>query len=74
VLEAEIDRRCGAHGRQTAYRHGTQPGYVVFAGRKVSLQKPRLRQKGGPELTRQLYTAFQQDGRLQRAVARQLTH
>lgn len=74
LLEGEIDQRCGAHGAQTAYRHGTQPGYVVFAGRKVSIQKPRLRQKGGPELTLQSYAALQQDGRLQRAVARQLTH
>lgn len=74
VLDAEIDQRCGEHGTQTAYRHGSQPGYIVFAGRKVPLQKPRLRQKGGPELTLQSYAAFQQDGRLQRAMARQLTH
>lgn len=74
VLDAEIDERCGEHGKQTAYRHGQQPGYVVFAGRKVPIQKPRLRHKQGPELTLQSYTAFQQDGRMQRAVARQLTH
>jgi transposase-like protein len=74
LLENEIDQRCGEHGKQTAYRHGQQPGYIVFAGRKVPMQKPRLRQKGGGELTLKSYTAFQQDGRLQRAVARQLTH
>lgn len=74
VLDAEIDGRCGEHGKQTAYRHGQQPGYIVFAGRKVPIQKPRLRQKGGGELPLQSYAAFQQNGRLQRAVARQLTH
>jgi transposase-like protein len=74
VLDAEIDQRCGPHGTQTAYRHGEQPGYILFAGRKVPIQKPRLRQKHGPELTLQSDTAFPQDGRLQRAVARQLTH
>lgn len=74
LLENEIDERCGEHGKQSAYRHGCQPGYIVFAGRKVPIQKPRLRQKGGSELTLQSYAAFQQDGRLQRAVARQLTH
>lgn len=26
LLENEIEQRCGAHGEQTAYRHGTQPG------------------------------------------------
>lgn len=74
LLENEIDERCGEHGKQLAYRHGQQPGYMVFAGRKVPIQKPRLRQKGGPELTLKSYRAFQQNGRLQRAVARQLTH
>src|ERR1041384_4588779 len=69
-LEQEICQRCGPHGQQSAYRHGWQPGYVVFAGRKVSITKPRLRAKAGPELVLKSYQAFQQDGRMQRAVAR----
>jgi putative transposase len=73
-LEQEIDQRCGSHGQQSAYRHGSQPGYIVFAGRKVSISKPRLREKGGTEIRLKSYQAFQQDGRMQRAVARQLTH
>ena len=73
-LEQEIEQRCGPHGQQSAYRHGQQPGYVVFAGRKVGIRKPRLRAKGGGELILKSYQAFQQDGRMQRAVARKLTH
>ena len=73
-LEQEIEQRCGSHGQQKAYRHGSQPGYVVFAGRKVSIDKPRVREKGGQEVTLKSYQAFQQDGRMQRAVARKLTH
>jgi transposase-like protein len=73
-LEEEIQQRCGSHGEQVAYRHGTQPGYVVYAGRKVVIPKPRLRAKGGGELRLQSYQAFQQNGRMQRAVARKLTH
>jgi transposase-like protein len=73
-LEQEIDQCCGTHGQQSAYRHGQQPGYVVFAGRKVSIDKPRVRAKGGQEITLKSYQAFQQDGRMQRAVARKLTH
>ena len=38
-LEQEIAQRCGLHGQQSAYRHGRQPGYVIFAGRKVSIAK-----------------------------------
>ena len=73
-LEEEIQQRCGPHGQQQAYRHGIQPGYIIYAGRKVSIPKPRVRAKGGRELVLQSYRAFQQDGRMQRAVARQLTH
>jgi putative transposase len=73
-LEEEIAQRCGPHGQQSAYRHGHQPGYIVFAGRKVPIAKPRLRAKGGQEVLLQSYQAFQQNGRMQRAVARKLTH
>jgi len=73
-LEEEIRQRCGPHGQQSAYRHGSQPGYIVYAGRKVSILKPRVRAKGGGEVVLKSYEAFQQDGRMQRAVARKLTH
>jgi len=52
-LEEEITQRCGPHGQQVAYRHGAQPGYVIYAGRKVPIAKPRLRAKGGGELSLQ---------------------
>lgn len=68
-MEQELERRCGPWGEQTHHRHGTQPGYVIFHGRKVPLQRPRLRQKGGGEATLESYRCFQQNGRLQRAVA-----
>jgi len=74
VLEEEIAQHCGRHGRQSAYRHGSQPGYVVYAGRKVHIPKPRVRQKGAGEIGLRTYAAFQQDGRMQRAVARKLKH
>ncbi len=70
VLEEEIRQQCGPHGRQCAYRHGSQPGYVVYAGRKVHISKPRVRNKGAGEVSLRTYQAFQQDGRMQRAVAR----
>src|ERR1043165_8969861 len=72
LMEQEIQDRCGAWGSQKAYRHGKQAGYVVYAGRKVPMAKPRLRSKDGQELALESYRAFQQDGRMQRAVARKL--
>lgn len=74
LLEQEIDSHCGPHGQQVAFRHGSQPGYIVYAGRKVPIDKPRVRQRGGQEIRLKSYEAFQQDGRMQRAVARKLTH
>ena len=71
-MDQEIERRCGPWGAQSHYRHGTQPGYVVFQGRKVSLWRPRLRAKAAGEATLESYRLFQQDGRMQRAVARKL--
>lgn len=71
-MEQEIAQRQGRWGQQTHYRHGTQPGYVVFHGRKVPLDRPRLRQKDGGEAALESYHLFQQDGRMQRAVARKL--
>ena len=74
VLEEEIEQHCGQYGSQEAYRHGAQPGYVVYAGRKVPFQKPRVRKKGAQEVKLRTYEAFQQNGRMQRAVARKLKH
>lgn len=71
-MEAELEQRTGRHGQQTHYRHGSQPGYVVFHGRKAGIERPRLRQKGGGEAPLSSYQLFQQDGRMQRAVARKL--
>jgi transposase-like protein len=71
-MDQEIERRCGTWGEQSHYRHGAQGGYVIFHGRKVPIQRPRLRDKAAGEAPLQSYQLFQQDGRMQRAVARKL--
>src|SRR5690348_11199241 len=40
VMEGEIQKRLGRWGQQPIHRHGSQAGYVVYGGRKVSLQRP----------------------------------
>ncbi len=72
VMEQEIMSRLGRHGSQSHYRHGQQPGYVVYGGRKTTLERPRMRTVDGKEAELKSYGAFQQDGKMQRAVARQL--
>src|SRR6267378_6490503 len=73
VMEAEIQQRLGQWGQQPVFRHGQQPGYVVFGGRKVRLERPRVRSREHTEVGLASYQAFQKDGKLQQAVARQLT-
>ena len=72
VMEAEIQQKLGHWGRQAASRHGRQSGYVIFGGRKVVLERPRLRSREDKEVGLASYQAFQKDGKLQQAVARQL--
>ncbi len=72
VMEAEVQRKVGQWGRQSVWRHGQQPGYVIFGGRKVVLQRPRLRSPDQHEVPLSSYKAFQSKGKLQEAVSRQL--
>lgn len=73
VMEEEIRQKLGKWGEREIYRHGHQRGYVMYAGRKVHLERPRLRSLGQEEIPLTSYQNFQKDGKLQQAVARQLT-
>ncbi len=76
LLEDEVSRRVGppyrpdpASGNQ---RWGHQPGYVVFSGQKMALERPRVRTRAGQEVELENYRRLQQDGRMQRAVAERI--
>ena len=51
LLEADVDRLVGPKGRhnpgRTAVRHGTQPGPVTLGGRRVRVDRPRVRRADG---------------------------
>ena len=49
-------------------RWGQQPGYVVFGGQKVAVERPRVRTRKGQEVELDSYARLQHDGRRQRAV------
>jgi len=72
VMAAEIRQKAGPWGGQSMHRHGHQAGYVIYGGRKVTLQRPRLRSRENKEVPLASYQAFQKDGKMQQAVARQL--
>ena len=72
ILENEVTRRVGPphrpHQSAGCVRWGKQPGYVVFSGRKVPVERPRVRTREGQEVELDSYDQLQQDGKLQRAV------
>jgi transposase-like protein len=76
LLDDEVDHKVGsryAHVPQrAAFRHGHEDGFVVFAGRKVPLPRPRVRAVDGREVPLDRYGMFQAAGRMQEAVARRV--
>ncbi len=72
VMNREIETRTGPWGHQQLYRYGKQRGYVVYAGRKLALDRPRLRDPRKGEVPLESYKAFQSEGKMQRAVARRV--
>ena len=76
ILEDEVTRRVGPPYRPDpaagARRWGSQPGYVVFGGQKIALNRPRVRSREGEEVELDSYRRLQQDGRMQRAVAERI--
>jgi putative transposase len=72
ILENEVTSRVGPPHRPNpsagCVRWGKQSGYVVFAGQKIPLERPRVRTREGREVELESYGQLQQDGKLQRAV------
>jgi putative transposase len=76
ILEEEVRQRVGPPHRPDpaagAVRWGRQPGYVIFGGQKIPLERPRVRTREGAEVELESYGKLQQDGRMQRAVAERI--
>ena len=72
VMKSEVESQLGEWGQQSAYRHGQQRGYIVYAGRKVAVKRPRVRSKDNQEVPLKSYQAFQSEGRMQKAVAKKV--
>src|SRR5271169_5028849 len=72
ILENEVTRRVGPPHRPDpssgAVRWGRQPGYVMFGGQKVAVDRPRVCTRQGEEVQLDSYARLQHDGRRQRAV------
>ena len=74
LLEEEVERLCGAkHSRspgRAVSRHGHQAGFVVMAGQKLPIQRPRVRPAGprGAEVGLQSYALMQSSEAMPRSA------
>ena len=63
LLDADVERLVGPKGRhnpdRAAVRHGTQPGKVTLGGRRIAVDRPRVRRADGTaELPLPTWQAF----------------
>lgn len=76
LLDDEVDQKVGDRyihlSERAAFRHGHEDGFIVFAGRKVPIRRPRVRAVDGREVPLERYRMFQAEGRMQEAVGRRV--
>jgi hypothetical protein len=62
LMEADVAAACGPRGRhdpeRTVVRHGSERGSVTVGGRRVGVQRPRIRATGGGEVPVPAYDLF----------------
>ena len=76
VLRADAERIAGAKGtrrrKRTANHWGTRAAEVPFAGRHITVQRPRVRSTAGPEVPLPSLEAFRQHDALDERTIEQL--
>jgi len=77
MLEEEVTALAGPKGKhdkeRTHYRHGTEAGSVTLGGRKLPIQRPRVRSVDGQEARLEVYEmAHDHNALLEAAVSRML--
>ncbi len=74
ILDDEVRQRVGPPYQPEPggvnLRWGRQPGYVVFGGQKIAVERPRVRARTGEAVELDNYRRLQQDGRRQRTGAK----
>jgi len=72
MIDEEVEQLAGPKGSHndqvSGYRWGKEQGHAVFMGRKVALEKPRVRARDGGEIPLRRYQAFRHPQRMAQAV------
>ena len=71
-VEALAGKRYEHQDDRQANRWGREESHVVFAGKKVAIERPRVRSRDSKEVSLERLRLFQTKGRLQDAAARQV--
>jgi transposase-like protein len=76
LLEEEVERLAGVKHKHNPDRQGLRWGkeesHVVFGGRKIAVERPRVRSLDGKEIALERFRLFQAGSRMEEAVARQV--
>ena len=76
LLEEEVERLAGEKHKHNPDRQGLRWGkeesHVVFGGRKIAVERPRVRSLAGKEIALERFRLFQAGSRMEEAVARQV--
>ena len=76
MIDEEVEQVAGHRYKhepdRQAHRWGNDEGHVIFAGRKVAMDKPRVRSVDGREVPLTRYYAFSHPQRLQEAVSQRI--
>ena len=76
LMAEEVGEVCGPRGRhdpeRVAYRHGSDDGEVTLGGRRVQVERPRMRAKEGGEVPLATYEHFASRDALSRVVAERM--
>ncbi len=76
LIDEEVESLVGgryAHDDQRqGYRWGTEEGSIIFAGRKVAIDRPRVRSKNGGEIPLHRYAAFRKPTHMEKSVQQRI--
>jgi len=76
LIDEEVEqlagKRYGHDPDRDAVRFGQEEGFVVFGGKKVPLQRPRVRAALGSEMPLKRYSLFQAKERSQKSICKKI--
>ena len=78
MMEGDVEHVAGARGKhdsgRMAFRHGTEQGSVALGGRRVSVERPRVRTKDNKEVKIQSYEMFRDENTMNEAALQTMIH